>query len=76
MTDKDFLSALEELKKYADEKCEEAMLDGDRKRFNLWDSRLGHLCSVTLFEHVAALSPTSDLAGDSKPITKSSGGPS
>ncbi len=50
MTDEEFLTTLEALKVHAAEKSEQAFKAGDRKVFDLWDSRLGHLKMVRGFE--------------------------
>jgi hypothetical protein len=56
MTDQEFGDKLAELKRYAAESCDQSFLAGDRERFNLWESRLLHLKSVTFYEDLTKLS--------------------
>jgi hypothetical protein len=50
MTDEEFPSSLESLKDHAAERSAQSFRAGDRKAFDLWDSRLAHLKYVNGFE--------------------------
>lgn len=50
MTDENFLTTLEALRAYAAQRSDETFRAGDRKLFEIWDSRLNHLKMVRGFE--------------------------
>ncbi len=50
MTDEYFLLTLDTLIAHASQRCDQTFQVGDRKQFQLWDSRLSRLNGVTAFE--------------------------
>jgi hypothetical protein len=56
MSDADFTAAVKRLQSYAENRADQAFKSGDRKRFELWDTRATTLKHITSLEELLAMS--------------------
>jgi hypothetical protein len=52
MSDQDFIAAVKRLQAHAENQADQAFKVGDRKRFDIWDTRAAKLKGVTSIEEL------------------------